>query len=153
MYYLLSIRSGNVCCAIEPAAALRPLAEVIFGRSHPIPRSASLLIQWLPEASRADRLSIKMSGGESHDRKKSKEHFLTELAAQQAATLRTARTTAGQFTAVINLPIVDEASVGQLIELHALAAAVKHFFHADIIHHGMWQFLSFFAGFKYHHVY
>jgi hypothetical protein len=125
--HLLSARFGNDCYTIESTAALRPLAEIIFCHSCHTPRSAPLLIQWLPQASRADRLSVKMAGSsDSADRKNCKERTLNDLAAETAETLRTARTEAGKFTAVVKISLVDEASVGQLIQLHNIAATVAY---------------------------
>jgi hypothetical protein len=91
------------------------------------PRSDNdLLIQWIPGTVRHDRLSVALSTNmDSGDRKKKKDFLLSEIANQQAQAIRDARFLAGQYTVVVKLADVDEGSVGQLIQLHLLADAMK----------------------------
>ncbi len=39
-----------------------------------------------------------------------------------------ARTAAGEPTAVVQLPMIDESSIGQLVQLFSIADAVQHTF-------------------------
>jgi hypothetical protein len=91
------------------------------------PRSENdLLIQWIPATVRHDRLSVALSASvDCSDRKKRKDFLLTNIADQQVQAIRDARYSAGRYTLIMNFAVVDEASVGQLIQLHLLADAVK----------------------------
>jgi hypothetical protein len=127
LWHLLAKRFRDRSCQIEPATTeLAPLARQLSGSecSH---RQSLLLIQWLPQGSRTDRLSVKIAAGSgSMDRRNCKEQLLTDLAAENAKAVRTARTANGKFTALVKIPLVDEGAVGQLIEMHHLASAVEH---------------------------
>jgi glucose-6-phosphate isomerase len=112
-------QEGNGFQIASTSSALDTLAQCLQE-----PRGLhDLLVQWIPAEVRHDRLSISLANGA--DRKKRKDVFLADLAAQQSQTMREARTAAGQFTVVVNLATIDEASVGQLIQLHALAAGIN----------------------------
>jgi hypothetical protein len=94
------------------------------------PRGASdFLLQWIPAAVRHDRLRITMPVRvDNIDCKKRKDRLLTDMAAQQAQAIRETRHAAALPTAVIQLSAVDESSVGQLIQLHAISASLEHYF-------------------------
>jgi glucose-6-phosphate isomerase len=84
-----------------------------------------LLVQWIPETVRHDRLSVSMPSTDDGDRKKRKDFLLTELAARQLQTIRENRYAAGEYTVIVKLAAVDEGTIGQLIQLHAISAATQ----------------------------
>jgi hypothetical protein len=125
LLHLLSRRHQNHGFRIDSAtAALAPLA-----RNLQHPRGIhDLLVQWIPVAIRHDRLSVSMPASATDgDRKKRKDFLLTDIANQQAQTILETRSSAGQYTVVVKIAAVDEASVGQLIQLHALASVIQHY--------------------------
>jgi hypothetical protein len=83
------------------------------------------LVQWISETVRHDRLFVAMPDSDDGDRKNRKDFLLTDLAAQQSQTIRDNRYAAGEYTVTVKLPAVDEASVSQLIQLHAIAANLE----------------------------
>ena len=124
LLHLLSRRTENLGFRIESAtAALALLAKNI---QHPRRRN-DLLVQWIPADVRHDRLSVAMpTEPGSADRSKRKDRPLIEIAAQHTQEKRDIRYAAGQHTIVVQLGAVDEASIGQLIQFHFLAGAVKN---------------------------
>jgi glucose-6-phosphate isomerase len=115
----LLVRHGVHGFQIVPAVA----ALVSLAQNLQRPRGDDdLVVQWIPAAVRHDRLQVAMStGAEDFDRKKRKDRFLTELTAEEAATIRQARYAAGQYTAAVKMAAVDEGSIGQLIQFQLLA--------------------------------
>lgn len=87
----------------------------------------NLLLQWIPETVRHDRLTVSMPGAGDGDRKNRKDFLLTDLAARQLQTIRDNRYAAGEYTVIVKLAAVDEASVGQLIQLHLLFTSLQRY--------------------------
>jgi hypothetical protein len=115
----LEIRGSKVASSVSALACMaRNLQQ---SRS-----DNDLLIQWIPATVRHDRLSVALSANtDPGDRKKKKDFLISEIADQQAQAIRDARYLAGLYTVVVKLAGVDEGSVGQLIQLHLLADAMK----------------------------
>jgi glucose-6-phosphate isomerase len=104
------------------ASALEPLAQCL----HAARDGDHLLVQWIVENPRHDRLQISLPSGKTLEgRPKKMDRPLTEVAHEQFAAARSTRATAGQPTAVVRLPTIDEASIGQLIQMFSLTSAVK----------------------------
>ena len=104
------------------ASALEPLAQCL----HPASGGDHLLVQWIVENHRHDRLQISMQSGKTLEgRPKKMERPLAGLVHGQLAEVRNARAATGQPTAVTRLPTIDEASIGQLIQMFSLASAVR----------------------------
>jgi glucose-6-phosphate isomerase len=102
-------------------SALKPLAQCL----HPRSDGDHLLVQWIVENQRHDRLQISMPSGKTLDgRPKKMDRPLAEVACEQLAMARNARAAAGQPTAVVRLPTIDEASIGQLVQMFSLASAI-----------------------------
>jgi glucose-6-phosphate isomerase len=112
------------------ASALEPLAQ----RLHAARDGDHLLIQWTVENPRHDRLQISLPSGKTLEgRPKKMDRPLTEVAHEQFAAARSTRATAGQPTAVVRLPTIDEASIGQLIQMFSLTSAVKQMLDGKVI--------------------
>jgi glucose-6-phosphate isomerase len=107
---------------IEPTVS----ALVSLAQNLQHPRGTNdLLVQWIPETVRHDRLSVALPGADDGDRKNRKDFLLTDLTAQHLQAIRDNRYAAGKYTVTVKLSAVDEASVGQLIQLHAIAASLE----------------------------
>jgi glucose-6-phosphate isomerase len=121
--YLLAQRGMN--CGrrnASSASALEPLAQCLHADSG----GDHLLVQWIVENHRHDRLQISMLSGKTLDgQPKTMTRQLAELARERFDAVRSARAAAGQPTMVVRLPTIDEASIGQLIQMFSLASAVK----------------------------
>lgn len=127
---LLAQRRGIKHYLIEtPDAALQPLSQWCSDADR---SGGDLLIQLIPQALRRDRLRVTMRAeGAAADEKKRITRYLSELATLECQAAREARTAAGRPTAVVQLPLVDESSIGQLIQLFAIAAALQDFLTPD----------------------
>jgi len=67
-----------------------------------------------------------MPSGKTLDgRPKKMDRPLSEVASERFDAVRNARAAAGQPTVVVRLPTIDEASIGQLVQMFSLAAALE----------------------------
>jgi glucose-6-phosphate isomerase len=116
-------RGMNCGWRIAPTtSSLDPLAQCLHAASS----GDHLLVQWIVENHRHDRLRISMPSGKTPDgRPKKMDRPLTEVARERFDAVRNARAAAGQPTVVVRLPTIDEASIGQLMQVFLLASAVK----------------------------
>lgn len=120
--HLLAERRGIQSYAIDCPTALRPLAAWWQAATATSEAGEHLLIQWLSGSVRRDRLRVTMPAGEAPSgRKKMIERYLPDVATATADAVRTERTARGLPTAVVRLPTVDEATVGQLLQLQMIA--------------------------------
>jgi glucose-6-phosphate isomerase len=124
VFRLLTVKRRIIGRRIDPnGEALKPLAQCFDQKRSP---ADELLIQWMPGSVRADRLRVTMPDGRDDvDRKRRKERYLTEIATDNTDRIRRSRSDAGQPTAVIRLPCINESSLGQLIQLHTIAASIE----------------------------
>jgi len=107
---------------VSSASALEPLAQCLHAGSG----GDHLLVQWMVENDRHDRLQISMPSGKTLDgRPKKMDRPLSEVASERFDAVRNARAAAGQPTVVVRLPTIDEASIGQLVQMFSLAAALE----------------------------
>jgi glucose-6-phosphate isomerase len=122
--HLLLEQRGNAGRRVfSPCSALHRLAQNLQSAGG----GDDLLIQWMADEVRHDRLHVALPSGETADgRVRKTERLLTDVAAQQAEGVRQARTAAGKPTVVVRLPIVDEGAVGQLLQLFSLATEVEN---------------------------
>jgi glucose-6-phosphate isomerase len=119
---LLAQRGGNCGRRVASSdSALEPLARSL----HFDNGADGLLMQWIVEDQRHDRLRISMPSGKTlAGQPKKIDRLLSEVAYEQLAIVRNARVAAGKPTAVVRLPMIDEASIGQLIQMVSLASAI-----------------------------
>ena len=103
--------------------ALQSVAQYVSPRNH---AARHLLIQLIPQALRRDRLRVTMRAPEAAAAEKKRiTRYLPELGAARVEEIREARTAAGEPTAVVQLPVIDESSIGQLAQLFAIANSVQ----------------------------
>ncbi len=91
------------------------------------PSAHQLLIQLNSQALRRDRLRVTMRA----DDKKRVDRYVANLAMQSADARLEARNAAGEPTAVVHLPLVDESAIGQLVQMFSLARAVQNLLTPD----------------------
>jgi glucose-6-phosphate isomerase len=105
-----------------PSGALDRLAQSLQA-----PRGENdLLVQWISAAVRHDRLTVPVPADPNQaERTKLKDRPLAEIASERFQAFRDARDATGQFTAVLKLQNIDEASIGQLIQFHTLSGALQ----------------------------
>ncbi len=127
LHHLLAAQRGIEACKFESHdSALRPLAEAASSNRD---SAQHLLVQIFPEALRRDRLRVTMRPDDAAaGDKKRIERRLPDLAASETQSVISVRTAAAQPTAIIRLATIDEARVGQLIELFSLADILQHNF-------------------------
>ena len=122
---LLAQHRGIQAWSIESYdTALQPLAQYV---SPQYEAAQHLLIQLIPQALRRDRLRVTMRPkGTATSEKKRVARHLNELCEESMQAERNARNVAGQSTAVVQLPLVDESSIGQLVHMFSIATAVQN---------------------------
>ncbi|HEY2882349.1 MAG TPA: hypothetical protein VGJ15_07950 [Pirellulales bacterium] len=121
--HLLAVRRGIYGRRIETiAGALRPTAACI---SHP--RSDNdLLVQLTAQAVRHDRLRVTIPSGQTAGgHAKLVDRLLVDVAQEQATAVKTSRINAAAPTATIQLPVIDESTVGQVIAMFSLAEEIQ----------------------------
>src|SRR5262249_40582705 len=131
LQYLLAQHGGNCGWRIaSSASALEPLAQCL----HAAKGGDHLLVQWIVKNHRHDRLQISMQSGKTLDgRPKKVDRPLAAVACEQLDIVRSARRAAHQLTAVLRMPTIDEASIGQLIQMFLLASAVKQMLNGEVV--------------------
>jgi glucose-6-phosphate isomerase len=121
--YLLAARKNVRARRIESATtSLQSLAANLQRLDGP----ADLLIQWVVEELRHDRIQIAMASDATMGRRLSiRRRALIDVANEQAQAIRTQRIDAAKPTVVIRLPTIHEGCVGQLIAMFQTAAAIE----------------------------
>jgi glucose-6-phosphate isomerase len=119
---LLATRRGIDGVTVSASSAS---LELLARRMSHNGRSADeLVVQCLPQSVRADRLRVTMPDDAGGNTKKRIVRSLPELATDDAKRLRDARFAAGLPTAVVQLPHVDELSLGQLVQMFLTAELI-----------------------------
>jgi hypothetical protein len=125
--HLLAERRGIHGWSIDCPAGLKPLAHWWHGDSKITQTNEALLIQWLPTRVRRDRLRVTMPAGEAPSgRKKTLDRHLPDVSASVAEAIRIQRTASGLPTAIVQLPTVDESTVGQLLQVRMMVENCKY---------------------------
>jgi len=134
LQYLLGQRGINCGWRIASSASiLEPLAQCLHAGSD----GDHLLVQWFVENHRHDRLQIPMPSGKTLDgRARKVDRPLAEAARERFNAVRNARAIDGKPTAVVRLSTIDEASLGQLIQMFLLATDIERILKAVPLPHG-----------------
>ncbi|MCC7085507.1 MAG: hypothetical protein IT427_10920 [Pirellulales bacterium] len=121
-WHLLTERRGIRGWLVDCSTELKPLAQWWRGSDASRLRDPSLLIQWLLDSVRRDRLRIAIPAGEAPSgRKKTLDRNLPDVSWATAESVRGQRAASGLPTAIVRLPTVNEATVGQLLQMRLIA--------------------------------